>query len=204
MTTPAWANRLINLTGLAFISFVVLSGCTAMTAQNPSGELKPVNATRAENGDRLFLQGFDVVNYWTQNKHAKGVPEHKVTYQDVQFYFASAENKALFEKEPVKYLPQYGGYCANGIAYGIPWGGDGDSWRIEAGKLYIFGGQGSKDGFEVDMTTNTALAEKYWKEEVKGSNSFAQRWKRLILRVPHYKSGAEIAELVAAKKAIPK
>jgi hypothetical protein len=47
------------------------------------------------------------------------------------------------------------------------------------------------------------LADKYWNEEVKGNNSFVQRSKRLILRVPHYKSGEELAKLVAAAKAKP-
>jgi YHS domain-containing protein len=172
-----------------------------MSAQNPSSSLKPVNATSAENGDALFLKGHDVVSYWTQNKHAMGSPQFKSLHEGITFYFANAEHKAMFDKEPAKYMPQYGGYCANGIVYGIPWGGDGDAWRMEGGKLYIFGGQGSKDGFEVDVAAHIKLADKYWAEEVKGNNSFIQRAKRLTLRVPHYKSGEDIAKEVAAKKA---
>ena len=44
-------------------------------------------------------------------------------------------------------------------------------------------------------------ADKYWKEEVAGSNSIWQRSKRLVFKVPHYKTGGELAALVAAKKA---
>jgi hypothetical protein len=119
----------------------------------------------------------------------------------VTFHFASAEHKALFDKEPARYLPQFGGFCANGITYGIPWGGDADSWRMLNGKLYIFGGAGSRDAWLLDEPANLALAERYWKDEVAGSNSFWQRSKRLILRVPHYKSGDELAKLVAQAKA---
>jgi hypothetical protein len=107
----------------------------------------------------------------------------------------------LFDQSPERYLPQFGGYCASGISYGIPWGGDADTWKIIDGKLYIFGGQGSKDAWELDEPTNLALANQYWAEEVKGSNSFLQRAKRLVLRVPHYKTGAELASEVAAAKA---
>jgi hypothetical protein len=57
------------------------------------------------------------------------------------------------------------------------------------------------DGFEVDEKKNLALAESYWKDEVAGSNSFIQRWKRLVFRVPHYKSGEELAKGVAEAKA---
>jgi len=98
-------------------------------------------------------------------------------------------------------MPQFGGYCANGIAYAIPWGGDADTWKIIDGKLYIFGGQGSKDAFALDEKKNLALAEAYWKDEVAGSHSFIQRSKRLIFRVPHYQSGEELARAVANAKA---
>lgn len=186
---------------LAAVASVALSGCGAMQAQNPGGKIHPVNATPGPKGESLMLKGFDVVAYHTQGKHALGMDSIVSVYEGVTFWFASAEHKALFDKEPMKYMPAYGGYCANGIAYGIPWGGDGDSWRMIDGKVYIFGGAGSKDGFEVDVPKHRALADKYWAEEVKGSNSFVQRAKRLTLRVGHYKSGAEIAAEVAAKKA---
>ena len=40
-----------------------------------------------------------------------------------------------------------------------------------------------------------------WRDEVAGSNSFWQRGKRLVFRVPHYKTGEELAAMVAAAKA---
>ena len=87
------------------------------------------------------------------------------------------------------------------MVYAIPWGGDADTWRIDDGKLYIFGGASSKAAFELDLATNRQLADKYWAGEVKGSNSFIQRGYRLVFKVPHYKSGAELAPLVEAARA---
>ena len=179
----------------------VLVGCGAMTAQNPSSSLKPVNAVADEQDARVMLKGADVVAYFTQGKYVQGTPQIKSDYEGVTFRFSTAAHKTLFDKEPKKYLPEFGGYCANGIVYGIPWGGDADTFSIINGKLYIFGGQASKDGFEVDPVGNLALAEKYWKDEVAGSNSMIQRTKRLVLKVPHYKSGEQIAAAVAAAKA---
>jgi YHS domain-containing protein len=186
---------------LAVGALACLMGCSAMQAQNPSGALKPVNAHVIDGASHVMLKGHDVVSYFVDNKHALGSAQFASQYEGVNFYFASAAHKALFDKEPTKYLPQYGGYCANGVVYGIPWGGDADSWMMLNGKLYMFGGQGSRDGFLLDVPGNTALADKYWKEEVAGSNSFWQRAKRLTLRVPHYKTGEELAKEVAAKKA---
>ena len=180
---------------------LALSGCSAMLAQNPSSPLKPVNAV-ADGGDvRVMLKGHDVVAYFTQGRHAMGLPQFKSVHEGVSFRFASAEHKALFDASPAKYLPQYGGFCANGMAYGIPWGGDADTWLMVDGKLYINGGASSKAAFLLDVPGNIKLADKYWNEEAKGSNSFVQRAYRMVFRVPHYKSGEELDRLVKAAAA---
>ena len=183
------------------IAAAALAGCSAITAQNPASALKPVNAVADGDDARVMLKGHDVVAYFTDGRHALGSAQIKSVYEGVTFRFASAEHKALFDAAPQKYLPQYGGFCANGIAYGIPWGGDADTWLMRDGKLYIFGGAGSRDAFLLDVPGNLALAEKYWRDEVAGSNSFIQRSKRLVFRVPHYKSGEELAKLVSDAKA---
>ena len=187
---------------LVAVSLVLgLSGCGAMTAQNPASELSPVNAAQVEGADRLMLFGADVVAYITQNAYVQGTPEFSSNYQDVDFHFSSAEHKALFDAEPAKYLPQYGGYCANGILFGIPWGGNAADFRVVNGKTYIFGGAVSQAAFELELDKNIALADNYWQQEILGSNSFIQRTKRLVLRVPHYKTGEEqAAEVQAAGK----
>ena len=200
---PRRPNRFSALTGAVVLSALMLGGCSAIVAQNPSSALKPVNAVADGADDRVMLQGHDVVAYFDQGKHVAGAPQIRSVYEGVTFRFASAEHKATFDAEPRKYLPQYGGYCANGIVYGIPWGGDADSWLLQDGKLYIFGGAGSKAAFLLDVPGNLKLADRYWADEVKGGNSFVQRAKRLVFRVPHYKNGEELDRLVkesAAKK----
>ncbi|MFK7966717.1 MAG: YHS domain-containing (seleno)protein [Burkholderiaceae bacterium] len=186
---------------LAATAIVALSGCGPLLVQSPGDGLSPVNAISEGDEDHLMLFGHDVVNYFTNGTHAKGSPEHRVEHKGVSFWFASAEHKDLFTANPDKYTPMYGGYCANGIAYGIPWGGDADRWQIIDDKLYIFGGSQSMDAFLLDTEGNLALADKYWAEEVSDSNAFFQRTQRLIFKVPHYKSGAELAEMIAASKA---
>ena len=174
-----------------------LTGCGALIAQNPSGRLSPVNAVTDDPESRLMLKGADVVAYFTQQRYVQGSPQHRSRYEGVDFRFASAEHKALFDQAPEKYLPQYGGYCANGLVYGIPWGGDADTWKMIAGKLYIFGGRGSMDAFMIDPAKHIALADRYWTDEVQGSNSFVQRGRRLVFKVPHYQSGDDLARAVA-------
>ncbi|APV48993.1 hypothetical protein BWI17_04435 [Betaproteobacteria bacterium GR16-43] len=180
------------------------AGCAPMITQSPGEGLSPVNAV-SEGGDKhLMLFGYDVVNYFTDNAEKPGDPSVKSVYKGVTFRFASAEHKKLFDAAPEKYIPQFGGYCTNGIVYGIPWGGNANSWVMIDGKLYIFGGQGAKDAFLLHPKENMALANKYWGEEMNGNNAFWQRSKRMVFRVPHWKSGEELAKEVAAAKAAGK
>lgn len=200
---PARRRRGRLLLATTLCATLLLGGCSALIAQNPSSALQPVNAVADAGDERVMLAGHDVVAYFTQGRHAAGLLHIKSVYQGVTFRFANEPHKALFDANPAKYLPQYGGYCANGMAYGIPWGGDADTWLIVDGKLYINGGAASKAAFLLDVPGHIVLADKYWREEVQGSNSFVQRAKRLVFKVPHYKSGAELDRLVqeaAAKK----
>lgn len=193
----SYRNVIIRTATLAPL-LLLLAGCGAMTAQNPEGSLSPVNAIETESEDHLMLFGADVVAYFTDKRFAQGMPEHRSEFEGVDFHFATAANKALFDADPAAYLPQYGGYCANGIAFGIPWGGNAEDFLVKDGKLYIFGGELSKQAYLLDPEANIALSDRYWADEVQGSNSFWQRAKRLVIRVPHYQSGDEQAEAVRA------
>jgi YHS domain-containing protein len=196
--------KLLKRFALPLIAIAVLavSACAPLVTQNPGGKISPANVHEMDGNARVMMKGTDVVAYWQQGGgYKQGNPSIKSTYENITFYFSSAENKALFDKEPEKYLPQYGGYCANGIVYSIPWGGDADSFEMIGSKLYMFGGRGSRDAFMLDPQKNIALADKYWSEEVSGSNALVHRTKRTtVAKVAHYKTGAELAAEVAKAK----
>ena len=167
------------------VAFGLLSGCASTGPYN----------TTAEGGDeQLMLKGHDPVAYFTAGKHMLGNAGIKTVYDGVTYRFVTEESKVQFLKEPTKYVPQFGGYCSNGIVYGIPWGGDPDAWKMIDGKLYIFGGETSKKYFLMDEKQNLALANRYWNDEIKGGSAVTQRYKRLVFRVPHYKTGKELEE----------
>jgi YHS domain-containing protein len=160
----------------------------------------PYNTTSDGADAKLMLKGHDPVAYFTVGKHTPGKPEIKADHDGVTYRFASDENRQLFVKSPEKYAPQYGGFCTNGIVYGIPWGGDPDAWHIIDGRLFIFGGTSSRKYFLMDQSRNLQLADQYWKDEIKGSHGTTQRYKRLVFRVPHYKTGHELAAEWDAKQ----
>jgi YHS domain-containing protein len=67
----------------------------------------------------VILKGYDAVAYFTQGKPVKGNPAIKSNYQGATYLFASAADKAAFDKNPAKYVPQYGGFCAFGVSVGV-------------------------------------------------------------------------------------
>ena len=168
------------------------SSAAAATYNSPNDGPWRTNSEGAD--ERLMLEGHDAVAYFTQNNAVRGDPAIKLVHKGVTYRFASVANKAEFERAPQKYMPQFGGFCSNGINYAVPWGGGGgpDTWRIYRGKLYVFGGQSSRDQFEIDTEKNLELAHRYWNDEVAGSTAVITRYKRLVFRVPHYKTGKQL------------
>ena len=166
-----------------FVAALTLGACTTVG---------PYNSTADGADGMLMLKGHDPVAYFTLGKHTLGKADIKAAHDGATYRFASEEHKILFTTNPAKYVPQYGGFCANGIVYGIPWGGDADTWKLIDGKLYIFGGESSRKYFLMDEKRNLQLADQYWTSEIKGSNGFIQRYYRLVARVSHYQTGAQL------------
>jgi hypothetical protein len=95
------------------------------------------------------------------------------------WHFASAENRDLFAADPVKYAPQYGGLCADGVSFGtVTTNIDPKAWRIIEGKLYLAYDPGAADGFGKNAT-KVANSQKYWPEvnEHLAAEKQAQDWK---------------------------
>ena len=182
------------------LSWLLLCGTIAL-AQSPSDG--PWRTVSQGADSKLMLDGYDPVAYFTQNEAVKGDPAIKLEYKGVTWRFANAVNRTGFEKSPEQYTPQFGGYCANGINYAIPGGGGGgpNTWRIYRGKLYVFGGQGARDHFEMETEANLALAHKYWNESLAGGDARQLRTKFMNERVPHYKTDRALNEEYASKLA---
>jgi YHS domain-containing protein len=60
----------------------------------------------------VAVSGYDPVAYFTDGKPVEGKKEFSTRWMNVEWRFASAQNRDLFVVNPEKYAPQYGGYCA--------------------------------------------------------------------------------------------
>ena len=83
------------------------------------------------------VQGYDVVSYQTGKRPIRGNGNFVAVHDGATYQFSSADNQKAFEKDPERYVPAYGGYCAFGTSVGKKFIGDPEVWRIVDGKLYL-------------------------------------------------------------------
>ncbi|MBT5928202.1 MAG: YHS domain protein [Verrucomicrobia bacterium] len=83
------------------------------------------------------IDGYDPVVYHLQKKATLGSKKYTFEWKGAQWLFSSAKNRALFQKEPLKYAPQYGGYCAWAAAQGKLADTDPKLFDFYEGKLYL-------------------------------------------------------------------
>ena len=157
------------------------------------------NATVANRaGEPVMLLGYDPVAYFTAGAPTKGNARFKTNLPERTYYFASAENQALFAANPTKYEPQYGGFCASGAAFAIKLGSDPTSWQIYNGRLFIFGDVLGQIAWQTDPAWNVDHADKLW------PSIAAKGWRGASLqayafKVPHYKNSAQVKADYEAK-----
>lgn len=107
-------------------------------AAGAAAELSPAWASDEVfvNEQGVAIRGYDPVSYF-KGQGQPGKPAFASKYEGATYYFASAENKATFDAKPASYIPQFGGYCALGAAYGGKFRTDPSTGKVVDGKLYL-------------------------------------------------------------------
>ena len=117
-----------------FLFFALVSLAATVTGQSSSNVVTHFNLSK----DKLALSGFDPVAYFS-GKPVEGNSAISYEYRGVKYFFSSEENKQRLMKEPSKYEPQYGGWCAYAMGNdGSKVNIDPETFKIMNGKLYVF------------------------------------------------------------------
>lgn len=184
-----------------WLALALLSPLVQAQTQGDAHE-GPWCTTAADGGPPLMLEGHDAVAYVEEQAAVRGDPAIALAWSGVNWRFSSEARRAAFQADPWRFAPQFGGYCSQGIDQAIPWDGGGgpDTWRIYRGRLYIFRSQAARDHFEMDTEIHLARAHAYWRNEVAGSHALAQRIKRLVFRVPHFRSERSLQQEWEARR----
>lgn len=113
------------------------------------------------------LHGYDPVAYFTVGKPIVGSDKFEAAYEGVRYRFSSAENRDAFTKEPAKYAPAYGGFCAMGASLGKKFDGDPNYWKIVNGKLYVNVNADADKVWKENPPANISKGDQNW-PEIKG------------------------------------
>lgn len=110
------------------------------------------------------ISGYDPVAYFTDGKPVRGSGYHVTVVDGVTYAFSNAEHRKMFEADPQKYLPAYGGYCAYGVAVGKKFVADPEVWKIVQGKLYLNLDKGIQQKWDKDTPGYIKKADANWIE----------------------------------------
>lgn len=157
-----WVSEQLRV---VFAVMLLLGAVTVASAQTPEvfQSRRPDYAANA-----LAIGGFDTVAFHTAKQAVAGNPQFRVSWRNAEWQFASKENLDLFLKEPARYAPEYGGYCAFAVASGSTASSDPRFWDVVGGKLYL---------------NQSSTTQSIWRRDVAGMTQRGdQNWPRIIGR----------------------
>ena len=121
----------------------------------------------------LAVEGYDLVSYFIQDSPQKGKETLSLSWKGARYLFASEENKAMFKKNPDKYLPAYGGWCAYAMARGKEVEINPKAYHIQQGQLHLFYKTNWVDAqakWIKDEVTYKAKADQVWAKKLSQNN----------------------------------
>ena len=139
-----------------FVSLLVFSGCS-------------IQGKKFYQTEQGALRGYDPVAYFIENRAVPGNPQFQTDRFNTSWYFSSARNQQVFEQTPEKYLPEYGGYCAYAMSYGLVVSSDPKAFTIIDNKLYL--------------NYSLAVREKWLKESEKFILQADRKWQSKLTSI---------------------
>jgi hypothetical protein len=138
--------------------FVILTFVSALSVAAGAAGKPNINTSRND----LALRGYDPVAYWSEGKPVQGVTSFEYRWMNAVWRFASADHRDQFIKEPERYAPQFGGYCAYAVSRGYTADGDPNVWRVVEGRLYLNYSAQAKKLWEQDVPGNIVKGRQNW------------------------------------------
>lgn len=113
-------------------------------------------------GASLAIHGYDPVAFFTEGEARLGDARYSVAHEGAAYRFVSEANRQKFERSPNRFLPQYGGFCAYGVALGAKFDGDPRVFVLRDGKLYFNLNPEIQATWQEDVAGNIRKADDNW------------------------------------------
>lgn len=144
------------------IAAVALAG--AVSTATPAFAVDEYNVSTGTtlSGAGVALRGDDAVALATGLEVKAGQAKFTVERDGVAYYFASEQTMERFQDDPERFMPQYGGFCAFGVAIGKKLDAAPRYADIVDGKLYVFLNAVAFAKYQEDKSGTLAKAEANW------------------------------------------
>ena len=126
----------------------------------PAMAASPAGTVNLQDGPAVA--GHDVVAYFTAGRATPGRADLTAEHDGATYRFSTYANRDAFIAEPARYLPQYGGFCAFGLARGYKAVIDPKAFTIVDGKLYLNYSQSIQTKWRAQQSTDISLANTNW------------------------------------------
>jgi len=113
-------------------------------------------------GMGVAIMGYDPVAFIEMQETIRGRIDYELETPDGLWWFSSAAHRELFRKSPERYMPQFGGFCAQGVALGFKRRSDPTLWVLIDGKIYMHYSIEDQNRWAQDIRGNIRKAEENW------------------------------------------
>lgn len=139
----------------------LILACFAMLISGAAGAL-PTDRAMFYSGADGAINGYDVVAYFTMGAPTRGRADISVMWKGAIWRFVNLAHRDAFEANPRAFAPQYGGYCAYGVASGHRDATSPEAWAIVNGKLYLIRSRYVRAIWQSEMAEQIARANANW------------------------------------------
>ncbi|WP_342076219.1 YHS domain-containing (seleno)protein [Yoonia sp. SS1-5] len=118
--------------------------------------------SRVYSKNGFAIHGIDPVAYFARGAAVPGSMAHRLVWHGATWLFVDRSHRLTFEMNPKAFAPQYGGYCAMGMARGEVIPSDPEAWMLHDGKLFLNHSAQALSAWSTDVEANMSLANDHW------------------------------------------
>lgn len=157
---PFPTRLMAYLAGLLLAGGMALALDAATPADPPPSVAAHTGVVNATEG--VAIKGYDPVAYFTDGKAMPGDPALSLSFDGAVWRFESAAHRRAFQAHPTRYEPEYGGFCAYGLAEGRKTDIDPTAFSIIGGRLYLNADLATRALWRQNLLTAIAEADRNW------------------------------------------
>jgi hypothetical protein len=158
--SPKLSSASLSRRSFVLVASLLLAAASGSLTAAPAAARQPDVFADLVKG--VAVGGYDPVAYFTVGKPVVGLATITHQHAGATWRFATTTNRDVFIAEPIKYAPQYGGYCAWAVSQGYTAKGDPAAWSLVSGKLYLNYNKDVRKGWEQNKAANISKGDSNW------------------------------------------